>query len=106
MNPTKNGFINLVKRRDTKNMKTLKEVKKAIETRDPVFIHLQDLENIQSIAIDFMFNAIDANDVVSFETCFKLWIDTTKEIYKNPFNGIGHALCDEIMQFASRHGIA
>lgn len=106
MNPTKNGFINLVKRRDTKNMKTFKEVKKAIETRNPVFIQLQDLENIQSIAVDFMFNAIDKNDVVSFETCFKLWTDTTKEIYKNPFNSVGHALCDEIKQFARLHGLA
>jgi hypothetical protein len=53
-----------------------------------------------------MFNAIDANDVLSFGECFKLWKDTTKEIYKNPFNNVGHALCDEIIQFASLHGIA
>ena len=68
--------------------------------------NLIELNELQSLAIDFMFNAIDNNDIVSFATCFKLWKDTTKQIYKNPLNDCGHALCDEIKQFARLHGIA
>lgn len=67
------------------------------------FIELLDL---QSIAVDYMFCSIDSNDVLSFSDAFKLWHDITKQIVKNPLNTCGHKLCKEIMQFASRHGIA
>lgn len=67
-------------------------------------MNFYDLLDVQALAVDYMFNAIDANDVLSFGECFKLWKDTTKEIYKNPFNNVGHALCDEIKQFAVLHG--
>ena len=87
-------------------MKTFKETKKAMQEKNPVLMQLIELNEIQNIAIDFMFSAIDNNDVLSFETCLKLWKNTTNEIYKNPFNSVGHGLCDEIMQFASRHGLA
>ena len=86
--------------------KTIKNIEYAMSTKNRELMNFYELLDVQSLAVDYMFNAIDANDVLSFGECFKLWKDTTKEIYKNPFNSVGHALCDEIKQFASRHGIA
>lgn len=84
----------------------IKNIEFAMSAKNRELMNFYDLLDVQALAVDYMFNAIDANDVLSFGECFKLWKDTTKQILSNPFNECGHALCDEIKQFASRHGIA
>ena len=84
--------------------KTIKNINYAMDSKNRDLMSLFDLLDVQSLAVDFMFSAIDANDVLSFGECFKLWKDTTKQILKNPFNDCGHSLCNEIKQFATLHG--
>lgn len=60
---------------------------------------------VMNNAVDYMFNAIDKNNVSNFTLWFTMWVNAKRDITENKYNDCNHKLCDEIMQFANKNNV-
>ena len=55
--------------------------------------------------VDYMFRAIDNDNVDDFTLWFKIWHGLKTDILNNKYNQCGHSLCDEIMEYANKNNV-
>lgn len=63
------------------------------------------LLNVLHNSVEYMFRAIDENNVDEFTLWFIMWKNAHKQIITNPYNDCGHKLCDEIMEYANKNNV-
>lgn len=68
-------------------------------------IQFHFLLDVLNNSVNYMFRAIDENNVNDFTLWFTMWQNARKQIILNPYNDCGHKLCDEILEYANKNNI-
>ena len=63
----------------------------------------KQLCRIQDKCVKCMFYCMENNNLIGFEVYFNLWHNITGEMVNNPYNGCGHKLCREILDYALKN---